>query len=316
MNYVDLIILAVIVFALWSGWNKGFVAGTFDLISWVGSIIIAFLTYKPFASFIDRYMSLGAWTMPLAFLLIMIFARIILSSLFYRIVPSTREIHQNHANKGLGLIPGFINGLINAAIITALLLAIPISNDLSATTRESQSAQLLAPKVEWLEDKLSPVFDEAMKRSINNMVVDPESKKTVHLNFKVNNAKPREDLEEKMIKLVNEEREKQGFKPLVADPELTKVARLHSQDMFAKGYFSHYSLEGTTMADRLKSAGVRYLMAGENLALAQTLPIAHNGLMESPGHRANILQPKYGRIGIGVLDGGRYGLMITQVFKN
>ncbi|MDQ3129497.1 MAG: colicin V production protein, partial [Acidobacteriota bacterium] len=45
-------------------------------------------------------------------------------------------------------------------------------------------------------------------------------------------------------------------------------------------------------------------------------PIAHTGLMNSPGHRANILQPNFGRVGIGVLDGGRRGLMITQNFRN
>jgi uncharacterized protein YkwD len=317
MNYVDLIIVLVVLIALWSGWNKGFIAGTFDLLSWIGSILAAFLMYKPFAALIDDYFpSLGSWAAPISFIIILIISRLILTGLFYRFIPVSRETHQNQANRALGLIPGAVNGVINAAIVAALLLAIPFSNDLSAETRESKSAQMLTPKVEWLEDKLSPVFHDAMKKSINNMVVDPESKKTVNLKFTTTNVKTREDLEGKMIILVNEERKKQGLNALTFDPELTKVARLHSQDMFAKGYFSHYSPEGSTVADRLKTGGVKYLVAGENLALAQTLSIAHNGLMESPGHKANILHLKYGRIGIGVLDGGRYGLMITQVFKN
>jgi uncharacterized protein YkwD len=94
------------------------------------------------------------------------------------------------------------------------------------------------------------------------------------------------------------------------------VARAHSHDMFAKGYFSHISKEGTTPAERARKAGVRFITAGENLALAQTLRTAHDGLMNSPGHRANILRPSFGRVGIGVLDGGRHGLMITQNFRN
>ena len=317
MNYVDLILLLVVLIALWSGWNKGFIAGTFDLLSWIGSILVAFWTYKPFADFIDDYIpTLGSWATPISFIIILIISRLILTGLFYRFIPISRETHQNRANRALGLIPGAVNGVINAAIVAALLLAIPFSNDLSAVTRESRSAQMLAPKVEWLEDKLFPVFHDAMKKSINNMVVDPESKKTVNLKFTTTNVETREDLEGKMIFLVNEERKKQGLNALTFDKELTKVARLPSQDMFAKGYFSHYSPVGSTVADRLKTGGVKYLVAGENLALAQTLYIAHNGLMESPGHKANILHPKYGRIGIGVLDGGRYGLMITQVFKN
>jgi uncharacterized protein YkwD len=57
-------------------------------------------------------------------------------------------------------------------------------------------------------------------------------------------------------------------------------------------------------------------VAGENLAMAQSLNIAHDGLMKSPGHRANILRLHFGRVGIGVLDGGRDGLMVTQNFRN
>jgi uncharacterized protein YkwD len=86
--------------------------------------------------------------------------------------------------------------------------------------------------------------------------------------------------------------------------------------MFARSYFSHISPEGLEPFDRMHQAKVRFFSAGENLALAQTLPSAHQGLMNSPGHRANILRPAYGRVGIGVLDGGRYGLMVTQNFRN
>jgi uncharacterized protein YkwD len=66
----------------------------------------------------------------------------------------------------------------------------------------------------------------------------------------------------------------------------------------------------------MKRANVVFLSAGENLALAPTLPIAHTGLMNSPGHRANILRPQFGRLGIGVMDGGPRGLMISQEFRN
>ena len=68
--------------------------------------------------------------------------------------------------------------------------------------------------------------------------------------------------------------------------------------------------------DRIRESNVQFKTAGENLALAPTLSIAHNGLMNSPGHRANILRPQFGRVGIGVLDSRRHGLMITQNFRN
>ena len=97
---------------------------------------------------------------------------------------------------------------------------------------------------------------------------------------------------------------------------MTRVARAHSKDMFTRGYFAHNTPEGKTPFDRMRAANIVFTAAGENLALAQTLEIAHNNLMNSPGHRANILQPAFGRLGIGVLDGGFYGLMISQEFRN
>jgi uncharacterized protein YkwD len=74
--------------------------------------------------------------------------------------------------------------------------------------------------------------------------------------------------------------------------------------MFARGYFAHETPEGRSPFDRMSADGVKFMTAGENLALAPTLQVAHNGLMKSPGHRANILAKDFGRVGIGILDGG------------
>ena len=119
-----------------------------------------------------------------------------------------------------------------------------------------------------------------------------------------------------MLDLVNQERAAAGLKPLAADPELTEVARRHSADMFARGYFAHDTPEGRTPFDRMRAANVRFITAGENLALAPTVQVAHNGLMNSPGHRANILRPEFGRLGIGIMDGGMRGLMVSQEFRD
>ncbi len=73
---------------------------------------------------------------------------------------------------------------------------------------------------------------------------------------------------------------------------------------------------GSNAVDRMAAAGVTYRTAGENLALAPTLSLAHTGLMNSPGHRANILHPDFGRVGIGIVDGGLRGLMVTQNFRD
>src|SRR6266436_10162438 len=123
-------------------------------------------------------------------------------------------------------------------------------------------------------------------------------------------------MEAMIVKFINVETIAAGLRPLAPDTELAEVARQHSVDMFARGYFAHATPEGRDPFERMREANVRFITAGENLALAPTLQIAHTGLMHSPGHRANILQREFGRVGIGIMDGGVHGLMVTQDFRN
>ena len=122
--------------------------------------------------------------------------------------------------------------------------------------------------------------------------------------------------EQEIFALVNAEREKAGLQKLVWDEEMAEVARAHSLDMWRRQYFAHESPEGETPLDRLLEDEIVLERAGENLALARTIARAHKGLMNSPGHRRNILDPTFGRIGIGVIDGGKYGKMVTQNFAD
>ncbi|MFL5771723.1 MAG: CvpA family protein [Flavisolibacter sp.] len=318
MNYLDIILLIVIGLAIWAGWKKGFILGSINLAVWIGSMATGFIFYQYAGSLLSRFFpGLGVWTLPLAFLLCIILSRIILAFIFNTILRRTPEdVHAHGANRFLGIIPGIINGIIYATIIAAVLMSIPLMNELSSRTRESKLVNSLAVNIGWIDDKLAPIFDEAVKKSLTRTTVEPESDETVNLNFTVKDASPRADLEARMLDLVNTERQKAGLQPLKADPELVPVARAHSQDMFSRGYFSHYTPEGKDPFDRMKASGIKYYSAGENLALGQTLRICHEGLMHSPGHRANILNPSYGRVGIGILDGGSYGLMISQEFRN
>jgi uncharacterized protein YkwD len=318
MNYVDIVLLLVMAFALWAGWRKGFILGTINLGVWTGSLLAGFVLYKYVGGWLQSMLpGLGVWSLPLAFLLTIIITRIILGLIFNLILRSTPDhVHSHGANRFLGLIPGLINGLIYITIIAAILISVPLSNPLSAKTKDSVLANRLAVNVGWLDDKLAPIFSDAVNKSFSHTTVEPESGESVDLNFTVSNSTPRPDLEAQMLALVNQERTSRGLKPVVADPQLVPVARLHSQDMFRRGYFSHYTPEGKDPFERMKVYGIQYMAAGENLALGQTLRICHEGLMKSPGHRANILNPAYGRLGIGIMDGGAYGLMISQEFRN
>jgi len=120
--------------------------------------------------------------------------------------------------------------------------------------------------------------------------------------------------EQQMLDLLNGERVAAGLRPLQADPELTRLARLKSQDMITLNYFDHQSPTYGSPFEMMRAAGVTFRLAGENLAGAGTVTAAHTALMNSPGHRANILNPGYTHIGIGAGASARFGLVFTQLF--
>lgn len=118
--------------------------------------------------------------------------------------------------------------------------------------------------------------------------------------------------EKEVVRLVNEVRVQNGLKPLTEDWELSRVARIKSQDMKDNNYFSHTSPVYGTPFQMIKSFGISYRSAAENIARGQSTPQAVvNAWMNSAGHRANILNPSYTRIGVGYVESGRYW---TQMF--
>ena len=319
INPIDILLVIVILLSVLNGYRRGFVHGVLDLAGWVLSVVAGLRFYQPLARWIGPRFDLWSevWDQPIAFVLVALFVGVVVQAIGYALLRRLPEdIHERRVNQTFGVIPGFVNGLIIVAILSALLFAVPLSEGVSERARDSAIVNRLAVYAERLEGQLRPVFGEAIARTLNLLTIRPDSNEHVTLPFKVENTRPRPDLEKQMLDLVNEERVAAGLKPLQADPELTEVARRHSADMFARGYFSHDTPDGRTPFDRMRDANVRFLTAGENLALAPTIPVAHTGLMNSPGHRANILRPQFGRVGIGVMDGGMRGLMVSQEFRN
>ncbi len=120
------------------------------------------------------------------------------------------------------------------------------------------------------------------------------------------------DYEQEVIRLVNIERAKYGLSALTEDWELSRVARYKSQDMKDKRYFSHTSPTYGSPFDMMRSFGLSYRTAGENIAMGQRTPQqVVNAWMNSSGHRANILNSSYKKIGVGYVASGNYW---TQMF--
>jgi uncharacterized protein YkwD len=120
-----------------------------------------------------------------------------------------------------------------------------------------------------------------------------------------------------LLMLINAARKRAGLGALESDASLEGVAYAHSQDMVSVGFFGHQSPTTGTVDDRMKAAHLRVTLVGENVARAPSAADAHAMLMASPGHRDNILNPRFSRVGIGVVyESGKNppALTVTEVF--
>jgi uncharacterized protein YkwD len=114
-------------------------------------------------------------------------------------------------------------------------------------------------------------------------------------------------MEGQVVDLVNTQRAKAGCEPLVVDPRLEQAAEEHSTDMAERNYFNHTTPEGLTFRDRIQSAGYANPQTAENIARGQrNAEQVMDGWMNSPGHRANILNCDLSRVGVGLDEDGMY----------
>ena len=318
MNYVDLILILIISISAYAGWRHGFIFSLAELINWTGSLAVGFMIYPYLSAFFTKVFETESfWTTPLLFIASIILARLLLGVILDNLLKSVpASAHNQTANKLFGIVPGTANGLIFAALLSIVISGIPLGNNFSEEAQNSSLAFNLTSHTRWIENKARPVFRDMVNESGAIFTIHPETNKLIKLPFKLNTSQARPDLEARMLVLINHERAERKLKPLKADPLLRQVSREHSIDMFRRGYFSHHTPEGSDPFDRIRKANISFMIAGENLALSPDLKTAHSGLMESPGHKANILHRDFGRVGIGIIDGGVNGIMVTQNFRN
>jgi uncharacterized protein YkwD len=131
-------------------------------------------------------------------------------------------------------------------------------------------------------------------------------------------AKTAAEAEKRMLELVNRDRKKAGLPPLRIDPRVAKVAKSHSEEMSRTGVVAHVSPTTGSASDRIRVANIKTAAVMENVARAYGVEEAQDGLMNSPGHRANVLSKMATHIGVGIVLGnevaGRREMFVTQLF--
>lgn len=287
-----------------------------DLISFLLAGILSFSYYNLPARWIEKQFSLPhGLSLVFGFMLIWFLSETIFYYLVRLVTPKLLKIYIP-GSKFLSVIPAFLRSLVFVSIALVMLATFPIQPMVKKAVLDSKIGSQIVKRVSALEKPVKQVFGGVANDSLTFFTIEPKTDERVNLGFQTDKVSVDIVSENIMIDLLNKERVNRGLKSLQAEEKLTDVARSHSTDMFKRGYFSHYSPQNQTVANRVLNAGVDFLVVGENLAYAPTVELAFQGLMNSPGHRANMLSADFNKVGIGAIDGGIYGKMFTQVFTN
>lgn len=317
-NWVDLIILVVCIFFIIEGFRVGFWVMLADFVSFLGSLLISLKTYTFIANVLKDNFSLSrSLSNAIGFLLTAIIVESFLGFIFAKLIKVLpKKTLKLKSLNVLSVVPAVGEALVLLSFILLLLISFPVNPSIKKDVTDSKIGGYLINKTVDVETKLKGIFGGIIEESLTYFTVKPGSRESIPISNEKVELKVDEISETEMFRKVNEERRKRGISELQWDPEVVPVARAHATDMWERGYFGHVSPEGEDVGDRLDKANIKYSFAGENLALAPTVQTAHTGLMNSEGHRENILEPRFKKVGIGVVDNGFYGKMFVQVFKD
>jgi len=317
VNAVDIAILTLVGLLAVLGMRRGLLLGTVDLVGVVAALALAALYYR---RAIDPLVDLGlarGTAAIVAFAALNVVAQVVMSFVVGLLLRPLRRFPLpwlvRWSNGVLGLVPGAIKGLAIAAILVVPLAFLQRPLVLSEQVRDSRLAD---PLIAGGLDALYGAVDrwDVDLADFAAMTSRPAAG-GVDLPFTVTSGlTPDPALAAAMLRLVNAERAKIGLSPLRADFDLAAVAGAHGDEMFRLGYFAHDSAVTGSPGDRIAAADIQAIATGENLAYAPSLRVAHEGLMNSPGHRANILNAGFTRLGIGVVRSENRGLMFVQEF--
>jgi uncharacterized protein YkwD/uncharacterized membrane protein required for colicin V production len=327
-NWVDIAILLVVAWNLADGIRRGFIGSLVDLLAFILAVIVSVTFYVQLADYAASQWGLPRlMARPLAFAVIWIATSAVISWVGRALgSPFAALLRGSPLDILLSIPPAAAKGFLVAGFVITILLAVPPLADGMPGQREfaavreaiqrSALAGELVQRTAALDRTAREIVGEPLSETLTLLTVKPETDERITLDFRIANPAIDTVSEDRMVELVNEERRKVGLRLLVRDATIDGVARAYAIEMLQRGYFSHETPEGLSPFDRMHAGGVEFQVAGENLALAPTVALAHQGLMDSPGHKANILRPEFGRVGIGAAVADGRGRMFVQNFAN
>lgn len=306
------------------GARRGFSIYATELIAFGAGLGAAFVAFDPVSSALHSVLGVP---LPLAafgiFLIVLVLTRAaVQSALASRLAWVGRHARLEPARPGpgrLGALPAAGTAILLAAVVLSALVVLPAGG--RTLVLSSAMGYAITQKTAFLqrpmERLLVPASGQAQGVVVPRVPPDAGADAFYRLQFPDQlDVALDTPAEGRMLVLVNRVRLQNGLRQLQMDPALQAAARDHSLDMYQRRYFSHLTPDGKSPFDRMRAVQARYVTAGENIAFAPDADKAHQSLLASPDHRANLLNPDFRCVGIGVFRAMGYEEMFTQDFTD
>ncbi|OGG11881.1 hypothetical protein A2Z00_00320 [Candidatus Gottesmanbacteria bacterium RBG_13_45_10] len=320
LNWVDVVIIAIVAYSAFRGWKTGLVLLFSNLISFIIALWLAIKFNGVVSGFLaDKFGVPALWATVAGYIVVGFTAEVVLTELFTLMIRKIPDkLALSWVNNWLGALVSAVNGFLIVAFFILIISVLPLRGTVKNDIRKSQVGKYIVTLVATHGGPLQSTVNEVGKKATKFFTIEPGSKGSLTIDVapKASDLHVDSNSEAQMVQLVNAERKLAGVPSLTVDSKITEVAREHSRDMFLRRYFSHLTPEGKDAGTRMENGGVVFTQAGENIAYTPDLLTAHQGLMDSEEHRKNILDPEFHRIGIGIISTDSFGMMVTQEFAN
>ncbi len=319
---LDLLLGFSLAFLLLRGWLRGFVREAMDLAGLVVGVLAAFRLGGPVGRVLADMSGVSEGVTRFAGGMIVFFAVGLGAAFLARWLDRTARMPGlNLANRATGAALAGAWGVFVATLLLSLVTILPVPAAVSSQLDESVVSGALTDPDGLPQRMFGRLSGDRAVAALLNLRDVVGARRVILESDEVLTIPPQEAARlarddaaaADVYDRLNRARVDVGLDPLAWAPALADVAAGHAEAMYLTGRFAHTDAAGADVSDRVHGAGLVYRVVGENLALAATAADVHRGLLDSPGHRDNMLGRDYRRVGIGVVD-GPLGLMTVQIF--
>lgn len=318
MNAVDLILGTVFAFALYDGVRRGAITASFSLIVWSLAFLFAGVTSRLlFGVYAEIGYEVGGIVRLLIFSFVLFIAAAWLLIGGRRLAAGMRRVVAGRptvafAERWLGVFPSLLRSTVVAAALLTAVNVFPVWPPMRDAVTASPLASAIVAGVESIEPALASLVGTG-ERPLFLAVIHGSEEQALHFPERTT-ARIAVAEEESLYALLDQERARAGLPALARDPRLVLVARAHANEMFELQYLSHVSPRTGKPSDRVEARGIPYSVMGENVAYSPSAELAHQGFLRSRSHRANLLDARFRRAGIGAISTGISGTLYVEVF--